>query len=55
MQAAHSGFCASACEVQPLQTDAQGSLLPPLLPPLPPLLLGTPLPLLVALCAAVAL
>jgi len=28
---AHSDFCASACEVQPLpQTDAQGSLLPPL-------------------------
>ena len=56
MQAAHSGFCASAGEVQPLpQTDAQGSLLPPLVPPLLPPLLGAPLPLLVALCAAVAL
>ena len=37
---AHSDFCASACEVQPLpQTDAQGSLLPqlpyPLVEPLP--------------------
>ena len=42
---AHSDFCASAGEVQPLpQTDAQGSLLPPL-----PYPLVEPLPIVVGM------